>query len=90
MRKAQELGMNLHQSYNPLKNIDNADALINQTIGNTRLRPDVLLGTTVYELKPFSTRNLRKGLKQAAHYAEVASNGNASGWTLVIDMYVKP
>ena len=81
----------MHDAYDPLKNVDDVVGRYDKAIPGTRIRPDVICEgvQTVYELKPFCVRNLKKGLKQAANYADVASGGNASGWTIVVDMYVK-
>lgn len=88
---ARKLGQRMHDAYDPLKNVDDVVGRYDKAIPGTRIRPDVICEgvQTVYELKPFSVRNLKKGLKQAANYADVASGGNASGWTIVVDMYVK-
>lgn len=86
-----KFGRQVHKMYEPIDAAMSVNRTINKAIKGTLLRPDAIdyVAKVVYELKPYNLKSLKKGLKQAANYAKIASGGDTSGWIIIIDMYLK-
>ena len=86
-----KFGRQVHNMYRPFDTVTDASRAINKAIKGTLRRPDAIdyVAKVVYELKPYNLKSLKKGLKQAANYAKIASGGDTSGWIIIIDMYLK-
>ena len=92
VRSTAQIGSQIHKAYRPVRNMAEGTAVVlNRTIRGTRLRPDGLdiIGRVVYELKPYNSRALKSGLRQAYKYVYTASKGQTKGWIIVVDMYFR-